>query len=99
MPPDFFSVSFLPSSSSARVLFLSGFATPPCCEQAPRPAFAVVPSLHVTSAFAEGFAAAGSANAAAARSEIPMFRMVPPVIKLGSDPPEVARRAGALLVE
>jgi len=24
---------------------------------------------------------------------------VPPVIKLGSDPPEVARRAGALLVE
>src|SRR5437764_14545843 len=99
MPPDFFSVSFLPSSSSARVLFLAGFATPPWCEQAPLPSFAVVPSSHVTSAFAEDFAAAGTASAAAARSEIPMFRMVPPVIKLASDPPEVARPAGALLVE
>jgi len=28
-----------------------------------------------------------------------MFRMIPPTIKLGSDPPGVARRAGAFLVE
>src|SRR5881296_1889121 len=50
-------------------------------EGGPRGLLAVVPSLQVTSAFAGDFAAAGSASAAAARSEIPMFRMVPPAIK------------------
>ena len=51
-------------------------ATPPWCEHAPRPFFAVVPSLHVTcaSSFAAVLAAAGRAMANAARSEIPMFR-------------------------
>jgi hypothetical protein len=38
-------------------------ATPPWCEQAPRPAFDVVPSLHVTGACAIAIVGAATASA------------------------------------